>query len=170
LRDDAGQIVKWFGSNTDIQDIKEAEAAVRASEDRLSFALETSHTGAWDLDLVNHTAYRSLEHDRIFGYEQPLPQWNYEMFLEHVLGEDRAAVDAKFRTATAARGDWSFECRIRRVDGEVRWIWAAGRHRVDAGGSARWMAGIVQDITDRKRAAAALLAAEETARQRLMEI
>jgi PAS domain-containing protein len=86
----------------------------------LSFALETIHTGMWDLDLVDHTSYRSLEHDRIFGYEQLLPQWTYEMFLDHVLPEDRAIVDAKFHKATTTGSDWSFECRIRRVDCAVR--------------------------------------------------
>ncbi len=130
--------------------------ALREGEQRLRFALETSHTGAWDLDLADHTAHRSLEHDRIFGYKQLLPQWTYEMFLDHVLPEDRAAVDAKFRAATAARSDWSFECRIRRVDGAVRWIWVAGRHREDAAGCVRRMAGIVQDITERKQAEEAI--------------
>ena len=129
-----------------------AAEAMRESEDRLRFALETSHTGAWDLDLVDHTAFRSLEHDRVFGYAELLPKWTYEMFLEHVLPEDRAAVDANFRHAMTTQGDWSFECRIRRADGETRWIWGAGRHRTDADGKARRMAGIVQDITPRKQA------------------
>lgn len=142
---------------------KRAEESLREGEELLHFALEISRTGAWNLDLVDHTAYRSLEHDRIFGYEQLLPEWTYEMFLDHVLPEDRAMVDAKFREATNTLSDWSFECRIRRVDGEVRWIWAAGRHRVNATGSARRMAGIVQDITERKQL-------EEQTRQRAEEI
>jgi PAS domain S-box-containing protein len=132
------------------------EMALRESEERLRFALETSHTGAWDLDLADHTAFRSLEHDRIFGYAELLPKWTYEMFLEHVLPEDRAMVDGKFRRAMETHGDWSFECRIRRADGLVRWIWGAGRHRLDAAGTARRMAGIVQDITERKLAEEAL--------------
>jgi hypothetical protein len=78
------------------------------------------------------------------------------MFLEHVLPEDRGAVDASFHEAARTSADWSFECRIRRVDGEVRWIWAAGRHRSDASGRMRRMAGIVQDITGRKQAEAEL--------------
>jgi PAS domain S-box-containing protein len=135
---------------------KQAEEAVRQSEERLRFALETSHTGAWDLDLVDHTAFRSLEHDRIFGYSELLPEWTYENFLEHILPEDRAAVDAKFQEATARQTDWSFECRIRRADGETRWIWAAGRHRADPASGRRRMAGIVQDITERKAAEASL--------------
>jgi two-component system CheB/CheR fusion protein len=136
----------------DNTDRKHAEAALHESEERLRFALEISRTGAWDLDLVEHTAHRSLEHDRIFGYDHLLPQWTYEMFLEHVLPEDRAEVEAKFREATVTASDWNFECRIRRNDGEIRWIWAAGRHYPDSRGNLRKMAGIVQDITDRKPA------------------
>lgn len=141
--------------------LQAVQADLRESEERLRFALETSHTGGWNLDLTDHTAHRSLEHDRVFGYRELLPRWTYEMFLDHVLSEDRAAVDAKFREATATGRDWSFECRIRRVDGEVRWISAAGRHRRDSTGNPRWMGGIVQDITGRKRAEEALRESEE---------
>jgi PAS domain S-box-containing protein len=141
-----------------------SDVALPDSEERLRFALETSHTGMWDLDLRDHTAHRSLEHDRIFGYEQLLPRWTYEMFLDHVLPEDRPAVDAKFRQATASKSDWSFECRIRRINGEIRWIWAAGRHRTDATGQVDRMAGMVQDVTDRKQAEAALLESQRRLR------
>jgi PAS domain S-box-containing protein len=129
-----------------------AAKALYESEDRLRFALETMHAGAWDLNLEDQTAVRSLEHDRIFGYAELLPQWTYEMFLDHVVPEDRTVVEEKFRHAMETQGDWSFECRIRRDDGHVRWIWAAGRHRSGAAGSSRRMAGIIQDITERKRA------------------
>ncbi|MBL9138136.1 MAG: PAS domain-containing protein [Verrucomicrobiales bacterium] len=149
----------------DLIEQAQAEGALRESEARLRFALETSQTGAWDLDLIDHTAHRSLGHDRVFGYSELLPSWTYERFLEHVLPEDRASVDAKFRTATATRSDWGFECRIRRADGVVRWIWAAGRHVLDANGEARRMAGIVQDITERKEAENALRESEHRFRQ-----
>ena len=132
--------------------VRERTAQLRESEERLNFSLQTIHTGGWELDLLDHTAHRTPEHDRIFGYGSPLPQWTYEMFLEHVLPEDRAEVDRRFREATAALADWSFECRIRRADGEVRWIWATGEHQRDEAGQVRRMAGIVQDITGRKQA------------------
>ena len=161
------RIVEWVAAQCSIiLEVIRAGAALRESEERLVFAMETSRTGVWELDLRDHTAHRSLEHDRIFGYAEVLPQWTYEMFLEHVLPEDRPMVDSKFRHAVATGGDWSFECRIRRADQEVRWVWAAGRHRADAAG-VRWgMAGIVQDITERKHAEQLLRASEE--RHRLL--
>jgi PAS domain-containing protein len=90
--------------------------------------------------------------------------WTYQMLLEHVVPEDRAMVDEKFRHATATGSDWSFDCRIRRLDGEVRWIWAAGRPRPDPTGRARRMTGIVQDITERKRSEERLRAAGDAFR------
>ena len=59
------------------------------------------------------------------------------------------------REATAAQTGWTSECRIRRADGEIRWIWFSGRHRTDTSGRSR-VVGVVQDITERKRAEAEL--------------
>jgi len=147
--DEIGTLAK--GLNDMLASLQAQSLLRDQAEERLRFALETIHTGAWDLNLVDHTAFRSMEHDRIFGYAKLLPQWTYEMFLEHVVSEDRAAVDEKFRHAMAERGDWNFECRIRRVDGEIRWIRAAGRHHAEAASGMIRMAGIVQDITEHKR-------------------
>ena len=131
---------------------QQAETAIRRSEARLNFALQTIRTGAWEMDLQNHTAHRTFIHDQIFGYTTPVTEWNYVKFLGHVLAEDRAEVDRRFHEATAAQADWHFECRIRRTDGAVRWIWAAGSHERGAAGEPVRMAGVVQDITERKLA------------------
>lgn len=131
---------------------KRVEASLRKSEERIRFALETSQIGAWDLDLVDQTAVRSILHDQIFGYDELLPQWTYEMFLAHIHPDDRDHVDVCFKDAVAKRQDWNFECRILRRDGAERWIMAAGRHVHDDSGSSCRMAGIVQDITKQKTA------------------
>jgi len=136
----------------DVSEKYRLEEAQRDSEDQLNFAMETSLIGVWTLNLKDHSATRSLIHDQIFGYTNLLPHWSYETFLEHVLPEDRTMVDHHFQYAIANHSDWNFECRIRRVSGEERWIWAAGRHQFSHTGAAYRMAGIVQDITERKRA------------------
>jgi PAS domain S-box-containing protein len=154
-------LIRWDGLEVVITGRKHAEDALKEAEERLRFAMETSHIGAWDLDLVDHSAFRSLEHDRIFGYRDLLPHWTYEIFIDHVITQDRLMVDSKFRHATEIKGDWNFECRIRRTDGEIRWIWAAGRYVTEGAGAGRRIAGIVQDITERKRVEIALQANEK---------
>jgi PAS domain S-box-containing protein len=146
LRNAGGTIIGALQIAHGVSSGRRAEKALRDSD----VALESGHTGIWHLNLIEHTATRSLEHDRIFGYSAQLPEWTYEMFLDHVLPQDRASVDEAFRRATNERSDWSFECRIRRADGEVRWIWAAGRHLVAGKGAPPEMVGIVQDITGHK--------------------
>ena len=137
----------------DITERKRAEEEARRSEARLDFALKIVHTGAWVMDLGSQKAsHRTLIHDQIFGYQTLLPEWGYEQFMEHVLPEDRPEVVRHFREALTAQTDWNCECRIRRADGEVRWIFAAGTHQRDAAGKAVRLAGIVQDITERKQA------------------
>ena len=133
----------------DITNRKKAEAAVRDAEERLRFALEACHIGAWDFDLEDLTAFRSFEHDRIFGYQNLLPRWTLPDLLNHALPEYRVPLEGMVRAASAANRGWTYECRIRRADAEIRWIWFSGRHHVAANGHRR-MVGVVQDVTERK--------------------
>jgi PAS domain S-box-containing protein len=133
------------------------------SPELFQFALDVSKMGIWELCLDDHTVRRTLGHDRIFGYETLLPAWSYEIFLEHVLPEDGEMVDSCFESAVETLSGWSFECRIRRADGELRWIWAAGRHRQSDAG-VRLMAEIVQDITERREIEEAIRISEEALR------
>ena len=125
--------------------------------------------GTWDLNLVNHKAWRSLRHDQIFGYASLLPEWTYERFIEHVLPEDRAEVNRKFEEANSDRHDWEFECRIRRTDGKIRWIWAKGRIQYGNQGEPQRMLGLVLDITGHKRAEEALRESEDRFKKLFVE-
>ena len=136
----------------DVTDQRNAEQAVRESEARLRFATEGIDAGEWDLDLLTHEAYRSVQHDRIFGYKKLLPKWTYQMFLKHVVPEDRKLVNEKFYRSLAEKRNWDFECRIMRKDKILRWIRACGRPCQYEKGKPRRIVGVVQDVTERKRA------------------
>jgi len=147
-----GAFLWWQQIIKNYKDKVAAAAAIIKKEESLQFALETTKSGAWDLNLLDGTASRTLMHDQIFGYESLLPKWTYEMFLEHVLPEDRPEVERSFGEAIATVSDWNFECRILRADGELRWISANGGHKKNQEGKPSLMSGLVHDITIRKQA------------------
>ncbi|MEY8251495.1 MAG: diguanylate cyclase, partial [Colwellia sp.] len=146
-----GQLAGYIVQAIDITKRCLRENQTQENEARLKFVLEHCQIGNWELNLIDHTSHRSLRHDQIFGYDSLLPQWTYEMFLEHVIPEDRADVDSKFQAAIENKIDWNYECRIHRKDGEIRWILVSGGHAFDTAGQAKLMAGIVQDITEIKQ-------------------
>jgi diguanylate cyclase (GGDEF)-like protein/PAS domain S-box-containing protein len=147
-----GDVAGYVVLTIDTTNQRFIENKILENEARLKFVLEHSYIGHWELNLIDYTSHRSLRHDQIFGYDSLLPTWTYEMFLEHVIPEDRAKVDKNFQAAIKNKTDWDFECRIRRKDGKIRWIIASGGHSLEITGQAKIMAGIVQDVTNRKQA------------------
>ncbi len=140
-----------------------ARAALYESEAKLRFAVAVAEMGVWELDLETGRVWREPRHDRMFGYDPPLPEWSHETFLEHVLPEDRAQVAAAFAAALQARAPWDVTCRIRRADGAVRWITARAEPVAGAAGAPVRLVGVVRDVTAQKESEAALREAKETA-------
>jgi|GEM_PF-1197328 len=130
--------------------LTDKERRLRQTDQRLRLALEAGGLGTWELDFRSKSApVRSPEHDRIFGYEEPLDDWSFERFLEHVHPDDRDAVEESFDDASHT-SEWSFECRIVRDDGEQRWISADGEFFYDGEGDPIRAVGVVEDVTERK--------------------
>ena len=129
----------------------------RNGEAHLRLILDASAMGSWDFNLASGAVTRTTRHDQIFGYPDLLPAWNYAMFLDHVVPEDRERMIEVFSRAVEAEAEWRFECRIRRADnGEVRWIEARGRPGGVQDGRPTCLLGTLADITDRKHAEEAL--------------
>ncbi len=132
------------------------EEALEESDERLRFTLDAAGVGAWDLDLEHDRAERSLRHDEVFGYDAPLDEWNYQIFLDHVHPDDRERVGRRLEKALEMGGDWEFQCRINRADGQLRWIEVHGSPYAYQDGRPVRMLGLVEDITERKETEEAL--------------
>ncbi|MCC6509267.1 MAG: PAS domain S-box protein, partial [Pirellulaceae bacterium] len=86
------------------------------------------------------------------GYSENLPEWNYELFLKHVVPEQVEDVKRQFQSCYETEADWTLECEILRTDGARRWLFARGQPVRDHHGQANRMYGTISDITDRKQA------------------
>jgi PAS domain S-box-containing protein len=140
----------------DVTEHKRINRRLQESDERLRFALEAAGVGQWELNLEDGNAFRTLGHDRIFGYAEPLPQWTFDMFLQHVLAEDRPRVAQAIQEAHASGGAWDIACRIRRADGAIRHIWTRASPQRDASGAVVRVLGIVGDSTREASAVEAL--------------
>jgi PAS domain S-box-containing protein len=155
---------------------KQAEVSIsdltkrKRAEERLDLSMQAGEIGAWELNLKNGTAWRSLRHDQIFGYEALLPEWTQETFYKHVVQEDLPQVKEKFQKAMSTASDWDFECRIKRRDGVERWIKAHGKPKRNETNEPELMFGVVEDITGRKQLEESLLEANKNADERMREL
>lgn len=135
---------------------KQAEAASRASEERLRLALEAAHAGAWVWDLETNTNIWSDELWELYGLQPHSVEPSYEQWSRTVHPDDQAAVEQSLREAVSRGADFDLEWRVRMPGEAQRWVLARGRAKRDAAGLAKRYLGMVIDITERKLAERAL--------------
>jgi PAS domain S-box-containing protein len=134
----------------DLSQQRMAEAALRASEERLRFTIESAQIGEWELDPGSGAGSHSQQHARCFGYEREFPGWSRERFIEHVHPDDRRHVQSAM-AASLDGSSWSVECRVVWPDSTLHWLSVHGV-TVQKGGSQPLMVGISTDITKQKLA------------------
>jgi PAS domain S-box-containing protein len=138
----------------DITERKQAEAALRESEERLRLAVMAASQGLYDLDLTTGIAIVSPEYATMLGYEPAEFQETHERWLDRLHPEDRSPTRQAFLDYIAgARSDYTLEFRQRHRDGH--WVWTLSVGEVvtwDETGRPLRMLGIHTDITDRKLA------------------
>jgi PAS domain S-box-containing protein len=140
---------------------REAEAALQESERFLQRAQEAGGAGtyAW---LIQEDTWRGSPYlDRIFGVDASYPR-NLESWSRLVAPEHRADMDAYVAGIIARREPFDHVYPIiRPADGARRWLHGRGEFQWDADGRLLALTGIIQDITERRRAEEALRASEE---------
>jgi formate hydrogenlyase transcriptional activator len=161
LRDGDGNIVKWYGVVTDIEDRKRMEEALRRNEHFLAQAQKLSHTGSFGWKPHDREIVWSDETYRIFELDSTL-QPALESIVERVHPDDRAFAQQVIDHASKAGADFEHECRLLMADGRVKHVHAIARALPGASGHSE-LIGVVTDITGRK-------AAEEKIREQETEL
>ncbi|MGV3741776.1 MAG: PAS domain S-box protein [Burkholderiaceae bacterium] len=157
LRDAAGNIVQWFGTNTDITELEEAQQAVRDSEARLRRGIVAARMAVWDWDLIGGEVKFIANSDAAFGHSWATETEGWQT----VHADDRSHLRAAIDKAIAETGHYEMTVRmIRPGDNETIWVDIRGDVEYDASGKAVLVHGVFLDVTDRKRAEEALRVAD----------
>ncbi|MBI5012445.1 MAG: PAS domain S-box protein, partial [Methylocystis sp.] len=128
VRDAAGEIVEWFGSNTDIDDLKQAELALRESQQQLALALEAGQLGFWDWRVPSGRVQFGGHWASMLGYDLSEIEPDVRAWERLIHPDEREEVAARLTDHLEGRSDF-YECehRLRHKDGSWRWILDRGR-------------------------------------------
>jgi signal transduction histidine kinase len=149
------------GIALDVTRRKRAEAALRASEEKLRLALDAAQMGTWDLDVARSLVTLSQRTLELFRLPPGAPSRALDSFLAAVHPDDRERVRGAVSAALEQRASFDQEMRVPWPGEGVRWIACKGRAFLDEAGIPVRMAGTALDITARKRAEQALREADE---------
>ena len=136
---------------------KQAEEALRRSEERLRLAMEASESGIWDLDVATRTVTASAGCQSMLGYEPAeVTDSLDEAWAARIHPEDRVASLTALEDVIAGRAElYERDHRLAARDGS--WVWVHGKGRAverDAKGRPVRLLITRTNITARKRAEA----------------
>jgi PAS domain S-box-containing protein len=153
-----------IGMDRDTSARKQAEHALRASEERWHLAVAGSNEGVWDWNLETDEMWFSSRWKAMLGYtDEELPD-RREEWLSRVHPDDRAQLDEALKSHLRQQAE-IFQCEYRISHKDTSWSWMLVRGKalfgVDA--RARRMVGTHTDITQQKNAEAELRQAKDAA-------
>ena len=163
VRDEAGEIVKWYGTNVDIEDRKAREEALRATE--LSWrqivdsipGLVATTSGMGEVEFLNR---QTLEY---FGKtSEELKDW---ALIGAVHPDDLPRVIQVRKESIETGQVYEVDHRCRRADGVYRWFQVRGLPMRNAEGTITAWYLLLTDIDDLKKAEEALRSSERNLSQ-----
>ena len=162
MADSNGKVTGWFGTNTDIEDKRRSELALREKDERLNIALQAGQMGTWELDVVNAFLSCSPTCKSNYGLK-PEDELSYQMLTTLVHEDDRHHWANVVTNAIESATDFEMEYRTVWPDQSTHWIYVRGSCTASAHGKATTLSGVSIDITARKILEAAAHEAHERA-------
>ena len=150
--DETGQTIALVRIARDITEWKLAEEALQEREHVLAESQRVAHLGSWSWDVTTGKMAWTPESYRLFGVSPATFVPSGETLLSLIHPNDRAATQAWIDACLAGAEPPPLEFRVILLDGSVRWIHGRGILVHDAENKPIRMSGIVQDVTERKRA------------------
>lgn len=146
---------------TDVTETKRSQDALRASEERLRLAVDAAHMGSWDWDMETDVMRCSERYETLLGYEPGTPIRAYADFRARLHTDDVQRLEDVIQECIENGTDYRSHFRVVWPDGTDHWVSGFGRFYFDDERRAIRMVGMLEDISEQRRAEAAALESEK---------
>ena len=162
-RNSLGEATRIIGAMIDVTDLKSAEAALQAAEERLARAVRGTQDGLWEFNAVDMSFWFAPRFAQMLGYDPGELRTDLDSFLDLTHPEDRERTKADIWKHVGSDSPYDVEFRLRHKLGHYEWVRSRAQGDFDARGQSAKLAGSIQLITDRKEAENATLEAVRVA-------
>jgi PAS domain S-box-containing protein len=159
LRDDNGQVIRWYCISWDIEEHKRAEEALRESQHRLRLIIDTVPALIWLAKPDGSVSYSNRQMVDYFGV--PDAELAESRWVHTVHPDDADAALRGWLCAVEVGASYDATYRYRRADGEYRWFDVHAQPLRDRAGRVLHWYGALYDIDDRKKAEDSLRDSEQ---------
>lgn len=160
--DAAGNAVRMLGNLQDITERKQAEAALRLSEERYRSLVEATTHNVWIIDAQGRAADIAPSWAETTGQTVELGStWEWLAFVHP---DDRDRVQQQLSHCLQTGELYEIEYRVLASTGDYRLYWVKGVPVFNADGSIREWVGTLNDITEQRQAEESLRQSEATLR------
>ncbi|MEQ9413029.1 MAG: PAS domain S-box protein, partial [Cyclobacteriaceae bacterium] len=151
LRNKEGKVFAVLSMINDATERTLAEQRLQTSEERLNLAFLGAGDGMWDWDMVTNTVYYSPKWELMFGYEVGTAPQTLETVSQRAHPDDLEEMLTEVnRYLSRETSSYSYEFRMRHLDGTALWTLHRAVALFDDTGKAIRMIGTTTDITSRK--------------------
>lgn len=152
VKDGDREVVRWVGTNTDIEDRVQTQKKIQEREKLFREAEKVGNTGSYEADLATFRFSFSDNLYRLLGYEPQsfVPTLDFIDAVSHP--EDAADARPIIRKAIQDKQPYEYVRRVYRPDGQMRYLNIKSKVTFDELGSPVKILGKVQDITEQKKA------------------
>lgn len=141
---------RFSGVVIDVTELRQRDREVEKLQHRLTEAQDISGVGSWEWDLTNDSLWWSEQHYKLWGVSSEEFEPQFERVLTFVHEEDYEALRGAFARSIESGKPFRREFRVRRADGELRWVESRGELEMDRNDHPSLFKGTIQDITDQR--------------------
>jgi two-component system sensor histidine kinase/response regulator len=162
-RNSLSDATRIIGAMIDVTDLKSAEAALLAAEERLARAVRGAQDGLWEFNAADKSFWFAPRFAQMLGYEPGELRTGLGSFLDLTHPDDHERTEAEIWKHLGSGSPYDEEFRLRHKSGHYEWVHSRAQGGFDARGQSAKLAGSIQLITDRKEAETATLKAVRVA-------